>query len=76
MPWFSVKASAAVGELGIFSDIGADGVTFIAFNAELSRLKGVKTLVIGINSDGGDVSTGFAIYNVLARFPAKKIVRV
>lgn len=77
MSWFSVKASsAAVGELGIYSDIGAGGVTFKAFNAELSRLKGMKTLVVGINSDGGDVSTGFAIYNVLTRFPAKKIVRI
>lgn len=75
--WFSAKASAGgVGELGIYSDIGAGGVTFKEFNAELNRLKGVNTLIIGINSDGGDVTVGSAIYNVLSRFPAKKIVRI
>jgi ATP-dependent Clp protease, protease subunit len=77
--WFSMRASAGpVGELFIFSDIGGGGVTSEAFHAELSRLKAraVKTLLISINSDGGDVSTGFHIFNMLARFPAKKIVRI
>jgi ATP-dependent protease ClpP protease subunit len=33
-------------------------------------------LVISINSDGGDVSTGFAIFNMLQRHPARKVVRI
>ena len=77
-PWFSMRAAAGpVGEVSIFSDIGG-GVTSEAFHAELSRLKarGVKTLTISINSDGGDVSVGFHIFNMLARFPAKRIVRI
>jgi ATP-dependent Clp endopeptidase proteolytic subunit ClpP len=39
-------------------------------------MRGVKTLLISINSDGGDVSTGMAIANMLQRFPVKKIVRI
>jgi ATP-dependent protease ClpP protease subunit len=77
--WFSMRASAGpVGEVSIFSDIGGGGVTSKAFHAELSHMKtrGVKTLIISVNSDGGDVSTGFHIFNMLAGFPARKIVRI
>ncbi|QWG18712.1 Clp protease ClpP [Bradyrhizobium sediminis] len=77
--WFSMRASGGpVGELQIFSDIGGGGVTSEAFHAELSRMRarGVKTLIISINSDGGDVPIGFHIFNMLERFPAKKIVRI
>lgn len=77
--WFSVRASAGgVGEVFIFSDIGEGGVTSESFYVELARLKarGVKTLIVYINSNGGDVSTGFHIFTMLKNFPARKIVRV
>src|SRR5262245_39106920 len=78
-PWFSMRAAAGpVGEVSIFSEIGGGGVTSEAFHVELSRLRarGVKTLTISINSDGGDVTAGFAIMNMLGRFPARKVVRI
>src|SRR4051794_3430742 len=76
--WFTTarRAGAPNGEIGIFSDIGAGGVTAGAFHAALTAMRGAKTLLISINSDGGDVTTGFAIYNMLERHPARKVVRV
>jgi ATP-dependent Clp protease protease subunit len=75
--WFAARsASSSVGEITIYQDIGAGGVTADDFHAALTRLRGVSTLLIYINSDGGDVSTGMAILNMLQRFPARKLVRI
>ncbi|MET4021470.1 head maturation protease, ClpP-related [Bradyrhizobium sp. S3.2.12] len=76
-PWFSARAiSATVAEIGIYGDIGIGGVDAEAVYQKLSSFRGVRTLNINISSDGGDVVTGFAIYNMFARFPAKKIARI
>jgi ATP-dependent protease ClpP protease subunit len=77
-PWFTAHASGATGEIRIMSDIGADGVTSQAIHQQLAvfKTKGVKTLVISIDSNGGDVTVGFALYSMLSRWPGRKIVRV
>ncbi|MEH2551058.1 ATP-dependent protease ClpP protease subunit [Bradyrhizobium sp. AZCC 2262] len=74
--WFTARNAGTVGEIAIYSEIGGSGVTAEAFHADLSRMRGVSTLLISINSDGGDVSTGMAIANMLQRFPARKVVRI
>jgi len=75
--WFSIKAASnASADISIFSDIGGNGLTAQAFADTLSGLGSRGTLRIAISSDGGDVSTGFAIYNMLNRHPANKIVTV
>lgn len=79
-PWFVARAAGSVGEITILSNIGMgeNPVTAEAVHAQLARFKaqGVKTLLITITSDGGDVTTGFAIYSMLSRWPGKKIVRI
>jgi ATP-dependent Clp protease, protease subunit len=75
--WFKARSGGgSVGELNIYSDIGQDGVTSEAFYSKLTAMRGVSTLAIGIDSNGGDVTTGMAITNMLRRHPAKKIVRI
>jgi ATP-dependent protease ClpP protease subunit len=57
--------------LDIFDDIGGDGwgggLTAGDFAAKLSGVKG--PLTVGINSAGGDVFQGLAIYNALSSYP-------
>jgi ATP-dependent Clp protease protease subunit len=75
--WFSAKAKgAARGEIAIMNDIGAWGVTQQDFFDGLNSLGPVTDLDVFISSDGGDVSTGFAIYDMLNRHEANKVVRV
>lgn len=76
-PWFVARAiNASVGEITIYGDIGFGGVDAEAFYQKLTAMRGAKTLHVHINSDGGDVTVGFAISNMLARHPARKIVHV
>ena len=76
--WFKIKGAAdeTSADISIFSDIGGWGVSVQDFHDQLTALGNPDTLRIAIASDGGDVSTGFAIYNMLNRHPANKIVTV
>lgn len=75
--WFKMQAAGSgVGEIRIFNDIGDYGITASDFVGELESLGKVSTLNIAISSNGGDVSQGFAIYNILNRHSARKVVTV
>ena len=68
-------------ELLLYGDISdsswfGDEVTPKQFKADLDALGDVSELDIYINSGGGDVFAGFAIYNMLKRHAAKKTVYV
>ena len=71
--WYNLKKAEAdkPGELSIFDDIGAYGVSAKNF---LNDLRGIEadTVSLEINSPGGDVFAGLAIYNGL-RASGKKI---
>jgi ATP-dependent Clp endopeptidase proteolytic subunit ClpP len=71
--WFMLNASA--GRISIHSDIGYGGINAAEFSAQLDTIRS-STIHISINSNGGDVATGFAIYNMLARKKAHKIVTI
>jgi len=76
-----VKAAAdESAEVRIYDSIGSgffeDGVTAKAFADALSGMSKVKTINVRINSPGGAVFEGLAIYNTLKNHPAKKIVHV
>lgn len=80
-PRFTVEAADDdVGELYIYDQIGGDwwseGVTPKAVADALAQVKGVKTLNVFINSPGGNVFDGVAIYNEIRRFDANKVVHV
>lgn len=75
-------------QLYVYGYVEADGYNFWTgervdsetsadhFRAELERYSGVTEIEIYINSLGGDVVEGTAIYNQLRRHPARKTVYV
>ena len=76
MPNFRVRnASPKVGEIFVYDVIGADwwgdGITPKKFADALASLGRVETIQMRINSEGGDVFDGFAIYSQLVRHPAR-----
>lgn len=52
------------------------GVTASAILNELRAAKGAKEVLVRINSGGGSVTEGFAIYNLLMEHPARVTTRV
>jgi ATP-dependent Clp protease protease subunit len=75
---FSAKGNR--GEIWLYDQIGAsfwgDGITAKTFQKELAALGKVTTINLRINSPGGDVFDGFAIYNQLVQHPANVEVDV
>jgi ATP-dependent protease ClpP protease subunit len=64
--WFSiVNAGNGVGEISIFDFVDRYGANAKDFQKELKGLGAVSTLNIHINSPGGDVFEGQAIYNLI-----------
>lgn len=75
-PWYSIRARAAApraAEVFVYGDIGeswsASSVLAAEFVREVAALD-VDDLTVRINSYGGSVSDGLAIYNALRRHPA------
>lgn len=69
------KAKGSRGEIWLYDQIGSDfwtggGVTAKSFQKDLQALGKVTTINLRINSPGGDVFDGFAIYNQLKTHPA------
>lgn len=70
-----------VGELTLYGEISSeswfgDEITPAQFRDDLGSLGDIDTLNIYINSGGGDVFAGIAIYNILKRHPANKVVYI
>lgn len=79
---FQAKTDAPLtGELLLYGDISSttwwgDEVTPMAFAQDLKNLGDISELNIYINSGGGDVFAGQAIYSMLKRHPAQKNVYI
>lgn len=77
---FFAKASGKRGEIFVYDAIGKsyfdDGVSAKSFAESLKSLGNVQALDLYINSPGGSVFEGVAIYNQLKRFQAQKVVHV
>lgn len=71
---FAVKAKAGVAEISIYDDIGeslwSGGLTPKAFAETLATVRDAQHLRVFINSYGGSVFDGIAIYNQLRRHGA------
>ncbi len=75
--WYEIRAQAeGEAEILIYDDIGFFGITAKDFVEDLKTLGDIKKITVRINSYGGEVFAGFAIYNVLARHPAEVTVWV
>ena len=64
--WFRMKASAAdEADIYIYDEIGFWGVTARQFVSDLQALGDISHINLHINSPGGDVFEGIAIFNAL-----------
>jgi ATP-dependent Clp protease protease subunit len=74
------KARGTTGEIWLYDQIGesfwGDGISAKAFQKELTAMGKVNTINLRINSPGGDVFDGLAIYNQLKQHPARVVVDV
>ncbi len=75
--FFQLINAGNIAEIYIYGDISAcpqdDGVSAASLSAQLAALQGVSQINVYINSYGGDVSEGVAIYNALKRHSAKVV---
>jgi ATP-dependent protease ClpP protease subunit len=78
----SIKALAPAGEniIEVFEVIGldywtGDGVTAKGVSAKLREFRG-EDVTVNINSPGGDMFEGLAIYNVLREYPGDVNVKI
>lgn len=64
--WFSIRAQTATepAEVSIFGDIGSWGINAASFIQEVKAIQG--PIRVRINSGGGDVFDGLAMFNYLA----------
>ena len=68
--WFDLKAAAGgekKSEVSIFGEIGGWGVSAAYFTSQLSAIPEDHAITVRINSQGGSVTEGYAIYNALKR---------
>ena len=68
--WYSMSKAGNTAEIMIYNDIGSWGITAENFAKSLSDLGEVKNITLRINSYGGEVFDGFAIYNRLKQHEA------
>ena len=74
--WFDItNADGDVAEIRIYDEISWWGLTADDFATELDQITAPKILVM-INSPGGEVFDGIAIYNALRAHPAEVTTRV
>jgi len=76
---FWAKADGGEAEILLYETIGKDwygGISAKRFKDELTALGNVTTLTVRINSPGGDVFDGTAIYNTLVQHKAVIHVRI
>lgn len=65
MRWYEIRnAEAADAELFIYDEIGIWGITANDFQKDLAKIKS-KNIILHLNSPGGNVFDGLAIYNLL-----------
>jgi len=81
-PWFQMKAKddKSTAEVLIYDEIGpgmfGGGLSAKDFHKELQGLGKVKEIMLRINSPGGNVFDGLAIYNMLKAHPARITAKV
>jgi ATP-dependent Clp endopeptidase proteolytic subunit ClpP len=76
--WFEIRAKAESleAEILLFGEIGMWGITAKDFTNELKELGPRDRYIVRINSPGGDVFEGAAIYNALRRLKGDVEVHV
>jgi ATP-dependent Clp protease protease subunit len=75
-----IMSKGSTGELYLYGPIGADwfgdGVSAKQFADDLKKLDNASTIDVRINSEGGDVFAGKAMYTLLSQHKAKVVVHI
>lgn len=80
--WYHICAQATLQqpkaiEVLIYDEIGLWGISATQFLQDLEAIDdGIAPITIAINSPGGSVFDGFAIYNALRRLGVRCTVRI
>ena len=64
--WYEIKAKQDSADIYIYNELGLFGVAVSQLVSEIAALKG-KALNVYINSPGGPIFDGIALYNALSR---------
>ena len=73
--WYSVEAKSDSAEVLIYNEIGRNGITSADFAKDLAAIKS-KEIVVRLNTPGGSVFDGMAIYNSLKSHPARIVAKI
>lgn len=76
MNWYEIKASAQGAEVMIYDEIGAFGISAKQFADDIKKLGDIKHMTVRLNSPGGSVIDGNAIYTTLKNHKAKVTVHI
>ena len=78
MNWYSIKniAEAKQAEVMIYDEIGLYGVDAKSFIEEIKTIPNDTPVLLRINSPGGSVIDGLAIYDAVSRMPQKVTARI
>lgn len=74
--WYSMSAKDTHGTIYIYEEIGYWGVTSASFAKELVSLGDINTITLHLNTPGGSVGDGTAIYNALKNHKASVTVEI
>ncbi len=77
--WWSIKAKAKDAEIWIYEEIGDfwdAGVSAKDFAKDMQTIGKVDRIILHLNSPGGIVWDGIAIYNILKQHPAQVSVNI
>ena len=80
--FLNLKKDGEQGEINIYGEVVPeswrwdDEMSATHFKDQLDKFDGVKEITVNINSPGGSVYEGVAIYNMLKRHKAKVVVNI
>ena len=74
--WFSMAAEKGKATISIYDEIGGWGVSAKGFRESLAEMGDISEIELRLNSPGGSVIDGFAIYNMLREHPAKVVAKI
>jgi len=78
MNWYNIKnvAESNITEVMIYDEIGMYGVDAKSFIDDVKNLPNDTSVLLRINSPGGSVIDGLAIYDAVSRLPQKVTSRI
>jgi ATP-dependent Clp protease protease subunit len=74
--WFAIDSQPDAAEISIFDEIGGYGISVSEFKDAFDLVRHQGEIRLLLNSPGGSVTEGMALYNLLASVRAKLVVEV